>query len=74
MSELRDKAGQYGGAVTSVTSVSVSYSSGGTTGNVTVRTNRGALSISGSEFKETFNLRSPGYISLRSPLYNIEKK
>lgn len=74
MSELRDKAGQYGGAVTSVTSVSVSYSSGGTTGNVTVQTNRGALSISGSEFKETFNLRSPGYISLRSPLYNIEKK
>jgi peptidoglycan hydrolase-like amidase len=74
MSELRDKANQYGGAVTSVSGVSVSYSSGGSTGNVTVQTNRGSLSIPGSEFKETFNLRAPGYISLRSPLYNIEKK
>ncbi len=74
MSELRDKANGYGGAVTSVSGVSVSYSSGGSTGTVTVQTNRGSLSISGSEFKDTYNLRAPGYISLRSPLYNIEKK
>jgi peptidoglycan hydrolase-like amidase len=74
MAELRDKANGYGGAVTSVSGVSVSYSTGGSTGTVTVQTNRGSLSINGTEFKETFNLRAPGYISIRSPLYNIEKK
>jgi peptidoglycan hydrolase-like amidase len=74
MSELRDKANGYGGAVTSVSGVSVSYSSSGSTATVTLQTNKGSLSIPGSEFRETFNLRAPGYISLRSPLYNIEKK
>jgi len=74
VADLREKAGQYGGAVTSVSGISVSYSTGGSTGTVTVMTNRGSLSINGTEFRETFNLRAPGYISLRSPLYNIEKK
>lgn len=74
MSEMRDEASKYGGAVTSVSSVSVNYGSDGRTSQVKVATNRGELSISGDEFRETFNLRAPGYISLRSPLYNIEKK
>lgn len=74
MAELKDKAGQLGGAVTSVSGVKVSYSTGGSTSTVTVDTNRGSLSINGSEFKEAFNLRAPGYISIRSPLYNVEKK
>lgn len=74
LSELRDKAGSLGGVYTTVTSVAVTYSTSGSTANLTFSTNRGNLSISGSEFKETFNLRAPGYISLRSPLYNIERK
>ena len=74
MNELKDKAGGMGGAYTSVSSVSVTYSTGGETAQVKLNTNRGEVSISGSEFKETFNLRAPGYISIRSPLYNIEKK
>jgi peptidoglycan hydrolase-like amidase len=74
MSEMRDEANRFGGAVTSVSSVSVSYGSNGRTVQVKLVTNRGELSISGDEFRETFNLRAPGYISLRSPLYNIEKK
>lgn len=74
ISELRDKAGSLGGAYTSVTTVAVTYSTSGSTANVTFSTNRGNLSISGPEYKETFNLRAPGYISIRSPLYNIEKK
>jgi len=74
MAELRDRAGQYGGAVTSVSSVSVTYSTSGFTSMVYVQSNRGKLSIPGPEFHETFNLRAPGYISLRSPLYNIEQK
>ncbi len=69
MGELRDLGG-----FTSISGVSVSYNSGGYTDTVTFQTNKGTINISGSEFKETFNLRAPGYISIRSPLYNIEKK
>ncbi|MDQ3098319.1 MAG: hypothetical protein M3Q44_01080 [bacterium] len=74
IAELRDKANGMGGAVTSVSGVTVSYSTGGSTSKVTVQTNKGSLSIDGGAFKEAFNLRAPGYISIRSPLYNIEKK
>lgn len=74
LSEMREKANSMGGAYTSVSSVSVSYSTSGQTATVNLSTNRGNVSISGSEFKDTFNLRAPGYISIRSPLYNIEKK
>lgn len=75
MSELASLAdSKAGGAVTSVSAVSVSYSEGGSTANVTFGTNRGSISLNGSDFKTIFNLRAPGYISIRSPLYNIEKK
>lgn len=74
MSEMRDKASSLGGAYTSVSSVSVTYSINGSTANVSLSTNLGNITISGSEFKDTFNLRAPGYISIRSPLYNIETK
>lgn len=74
MGELRDRANALSGAYTEVTSVSVTYSTSGETANVSLSTNRGNLTISGGEFKETFNIRAPGYISIRSPLYNIEKK
>ncbi len=74
ISEMRDKAASLGGAYTSVSSVSVSYATSGSTANVVLSTNRGSVTISGSEFKEAYNLRAPGYISIRSPLYNIEKK
>lgn len=69
MDELREKGG-----ITSVSSVSVTYNSGGYTDTVILQTNKGEVRIAGSEFKETFNLRAPGYISIRSSLYNIEKK
>lgn len=69
MSELRDMGG-----FTSVSSVSVTYNSNGYTDTVIVQTNKGEIRINGGEFKDSFNLRAPGYISLRSPLYNIEKK
>lgn len=72
--ELRNKASSFGGAVTSVSSVSVSYSEGGSTAQVVISTNRGSFTIQGSDFKTIFNLRAPGYIAIRSPLFNIEKK
>lgn len=74
MGELRDKANGLGGAFTSVSSVSVTYSNGGETSSVNFGTNKGSVSLSGSEFKQAFNLRAPGYIAIRSPLFNVEKK
>ncbi len=62
------------GGYTSVSGVSVSYGSNGVTANVTFQTNKGSTSINGADFKKAFNLRSPGRISLKSGLYNIEKK
>lgn len=69
MNELRDKGG-----FTNVSSVSVTYNTNGYTDTVILQTNKGEVRISGGEFKESFNLRAPGYISIRSPLFNIEKK
>jgi peptidoglycan hydrolase CwlO-like protein len=69
MSELRDMGG-----FSSVSSVSVTYNSNGYTDTVILATNKGEIRISGAEFREVFNLRAPGYISIRSPLFNIEKK
>jgi len=61
------------GGYTSVTGVTVVYSNSGSTQNVTFQTNKGAKTISGSEVKEAFNLRAPGYIGVKSSLFNIEK-
>jgi peptidoglycan hydrolase-like amidase len=72
--EMRQKAESLGEVYTRVDSVSVSYSSDGFTAQVVMVTNRGRIEVSGSELKEIFNLRAPGYISIRSPLFNIEKK
>ena len=77
MSELRDKANGSGGAVTSVSSVSVSHGSNGQTSSVSVNTNRGTINISGSDFKTIFNLRAPGYLRIPQSsfaFFNIEHK
>jgi peptidoglycan hydrolase-like amidase len=74
ISEMRNKANDNGGAVTAISSVSVSYSTGGSTATVTFGTNRGTMSIPGSDFKTIFNLRAPGYVSIKSPLFNMERK
>ena len=74
ISEMREKANSKGGAVTSVSSASVTYSNEGKTAEVKFQTNKGSVTISGDTFKTIFNLRAPGYISIKSPLYNIETK
>jgi peptidoglycan hydrolase-like amidase len=60
------------GGYTSVSSASVVYSNDGYTKTVTFGTNKGAVSIEGGELKKAFNLRAPGYIGLKSSLFNIE--
>lgn len=77
MSELRDWAGKAGGAVTNITGVTVSHGNNGQTANVTLNTNRGTISMSGTEFKEAFNLRAPGYLRIPQSsfaFFNIEWK
>lgn len=62
------------GGYSSVSEVSVNYSDNGTTANVTFQTNKGSVTINSNEFYKTFNLRAPARISLKSGLFNIEKK
>jgi peptidoglycan hydrolase-like amidase len=74
MPEMRAKAAGYGEEYTSVSGVRTEHNNEGNTSNVILQTNRGEVKISGSEFKETFNLRAPGRISLKGKLFGIEKK
>ncbi|HUW21170.1 MAG TPA: SpoIID/LytB domain-containing protein [Candidatus Bathyarchaeia archaeon] len=74
LEELKNKAGSLGGAFTAVSSVTINYGNNGETNSLVVNTNKGSVTISGSEYKQAFNLRAPGYIAIRSPLFNIEKK
>jgi peptidoglycan hydrolase CwlO-like protein len=61
------------GGFASVSSVTVTYSSSGSTQSVTFSTNKGSISVSGEELKKAFNLRAPGYVGIKSSLFNIEK-
>lgn len=77
MEELRNLANGSGGAVTKVNSVAVSHNGNGQSSTVTLETNRGRLEIPAGEFKTTFNLRAPGYMSIPQKsfaFFNIEHK
>jgi len=75
MSDLR---GLVNNPVTSISgSPLISHNDSGTTTLVKFSTNRGDISMSGSEFKEIFNTRAPGYISVPQSgfsFFNIERK
>lgn len=75
MADLRSKINN------PVTSISgkpvVTHDGSGNTTNVKFVTNRGDLNISGSEFKDVFNTRAPGYVSIPQKgfaFFNIERK
>jgi len=61
------------GGFTLVSGASVIYSNSGFTQSVLLQTNKGGINIAGEEFKKAFNLRVPGYIGIKSSLYNLEK-
>jgi len=61
------------GGYTSVSGVNIVYGNDGSTASVTFSTNKGSVTVSGAKYKEAFNLRAPGYIGLKSSLFNIEK-
>lgn len=62
------------GGYTSVSGASVQYAENGVTATVTLQTNKGSKTIAGTEFYKVFNLRAPARISVKSGLFNIEKK
>ena len=62
------------GGFSSVSGVSVSYGTNGQTANVIFQTNKGSITIAGKDFYKAFNLRAPGRISVKSGLFNIERK
>lgn len=61
------------GGYNSVSGVSVIYGNDGSTISVTFSTNNGPVTIPGDQLKKAFNLRAPGYIGIKSSLFNIEK-
>ncbi len=76
MAELREFAGKSGRAVTNISGVTVLFNNQGQTTTVRFETNAGTIEFSGMEFKEGFNLRAPGYISIPQSGYaffNIER-
>ncbi len=74
--ELKSVSNNYGGGISSVTGVSVLQGSG-TTNEVVFQTDKGEKRFNGSDFKQAFNLRAPGYLSIPQSgfsFFNIEKK
>ncbi len=72
MEELRNKAN----GPSTVNSVNV-IQGDGSTAQVKFQTDKGEISLSGSEFKTAFNLRAPGYLSIPQSsfaFFNIEQK
>lgn len=61
------------GGYNSASDISVVYSNSGSTLSVHINTNKGSVTIPGDQFKKAFNLRAPGYVGLKSSLFNIEK-
>ena len=72
--QMSGEADKYGGRVTSVSGSSVKHGSNGQTNQAVFQTNRGEVVISGANFYKAFNLRAPGMLSLKSYLFNIERK
>lgn len=72
--ELRNRAAEFETPITSVTGVTTATIGGdGRTVSLTFQTNRGPFTVDGADFKTAFNLRAPGYIAIRSPMFNVER-
>ncbi|MBD3365842.1 hypothetical protein GF360_00695 [candidate division WWE3 bacterium] len=72
MDKMREKAGDYGEKYTSISKVHTPSFASGRTTEICFETNRGKKCLDGEEFKTVFNLRAPGYVAIRSRLFDIE--
>ena len=66
--EVRNRLG--GEAISQVSNISVTYSTGGYTSVVHID----GKNIDGGVFRQIFNIRAPGEIWLASTLFNFEKR
>ncbi len=74
--EIRTVSAKYGGGISNVTGVTVSQGNGNTS-DVSFQTDKGAIHLTGGNFKTAFNLRAPGYLSIPQngfAFFNIESK
>lgn len=71
---MKDKADDLGTAYSEVTSVDVTIGNNGRTTQVKFGTDKGSVTIDGEKFRTVFNLRAPGYISIKNRLYDLVKK
>jgi peptidoglycan hydrolase-like amidase/uncharacterized coiled-coil protein SlyX len=74
LDKMAETADKYGESYSKVTSVKAVVSNGGYTSEVKFETDQGSVTVNGGSFKTVFNLRSPGYISIKSRLFDLEKK
>lgn len=74
LDDMKDRADALGTAYSSVNSVSVEIGNNGRTTKVTFGTDKGSISVDGEKFRTVFNLRAPGYISIKDRLYEVVKK
>ena len=72
--KMKDRADELGTAYSGVSGASVDISNSGKTAKITFSTNNGSVSIDGDEFKTVFNLRAPGYVSIRNRLFGVEAR
>ena len=74
LGEMKEKADDLGTAYNKVTNVDVEISNGGYTSKVILTTDKGTVNVSGDVFKTVFNLRAPGFLSIKSKLFDLEKR
>lgn len=71
---MAKRAEELGEKYSSISDVDVEIGNNGQTSKVTFTTDRGKITIEGNVFRTVANLRAPGYISIKSRLYDIEVK
>lgn len=72
--KMKQEAAARGKSFSSVRSVNVVYGENGVTARVNFETDNGNYEVTGQEFYKVFNLRAHGKVSLKSGLFNIERK
>lgn len=76
MDKLRDKADNVDKGFKTASSVSdFRFSNDGKTTSFKIKTDQGEYTVSDAQtFKAAFNLRAPGYIAIKSPLFDLRSK
>lgn len=72
--EMRERADELGDVYTDIGDTWVDIGNNGRTAQIHFRTNAGTVNIDGDEFRTVFNLRAPGYVSVRNRLFGVEHR